>query len=148
MGNSGVGKTSLAATLAVFYSKPELMPVLFEHRQKGKGPLPSNLATVLDGMPRNSRHRSAWPNVPTAKPNQVNKALTNVDRQLGETQRTKGRMVMTEGVPASKMPFDLVDHPGQIELFNMMHLFFTTVCTSQLILISLKQVLEDGKAQS
>ena len=54
-------------------------------------------------------------------------------------------MVMTEGVPVTKMPFDLVDHPGQIELFNMMHLFFTTVCTSQLILISLKQVLEDGK---
>ena len=148
VGNSGVGKTSLAATLAVFYSKPELLPVLFAYRQKGKGPLPSDLAAVLDGMPRHSRHRIVWPNVPTAQPNQVSEALTKVHRELSETQRTNRRVVVTEGVPAEKVPFDLVDHPGQIELFNMMHLFFTTVCTSQLIVISLKQVLEDGNARN
>ena len=42
------------------------------------------------------------------------------------------------------MPYDLVDHPGQIELFNVLHLFFTTVCSSQIIVASAKDFLDNG----
>ena len=49
---------------------------------------------------------------------------------------------MTKGLES--MPYDLVDHPGQIQLFNVLHLFFTTVCSSQLIVTSAKDFLENG----
>ena len=43
------------------------------------------------------------------------------------------------------MPYDIVDHPGQIELYNMMQLFFTTVSTWQLIVVSLELVRDHGR---
>ena len=49
---------------------------------------------------------------------------------------------MTKGLEA--MPYDLVDHPGQIQFFNVLHLFFTTMCSSQLIVTSAKDFLENG----
>ena len=51
-------------------------------------------------------------------------------------------MLMTKGLDS--IPYDLVDHPGQIQLFNVLHLFFTTVCSSQVIVASAKDFLEDG----
>ena len=65
--------------------------------------------------------------------------------RLGEAQRTPARMLMNQGVDA--MPYDLIDHPGQIQLFNVLHLFFTTVCSSQIIVASAKDFLANGLRQ-